>query len=66
MPRPKDPRTVLALQQIMAGKPVRDVAAALDLDRSHLYRLLTAAGLKPPACNQRGRKANPVPALCGG
>lgn len=55
MPRPKDPQTALAVARIMAGEPVRDVALAMNLDRSHLYRLLKNAGLKPPVCNKRGR-----------
>lgn len=62
MSRPKDPRTFDALTRIMAGTPVRDVAESLGLDRSHLYRLLKAAGLTPPAHNKRGRKANLSPA----
>jgi len=58
MARPKDPRTARAIERIMAGECVREVAAAMQLDRAHLYRLLKAQGLKPPAHNKRGRKPN--------
>ena len=57
MARPRNPQIAIALDKVMSGRPVADVAAEMGLDRTHIYRRLRAEGLKPPARNKRGRKA---------
>lgn len=57
MPRPNSPDTAVAIRRILEGEPVADVAIAMDLDRSHLYRVLRKQGLVAPVCNKRGRRA---------
>ena len=60
MARPRNPQIAIALDKVMSGRPVADVAAEMGLDRTHIYRRLRAEGLKPPARNKRGRKVKPL------
>lgn len=57
MARPNHPDTAIAIRRILEGEPVANVARAMDLDRTHLYRVLRKQGLIAPVCNRRGRKA---------
>lgn len=51
------PRTIAAIERVMAGEPISDVSRATGVDRSLIHKRLRKLGLTAP---KRGRVGRPL------